>query len=113
MRATHSARVRFNHAFLFTVRANIFFQTSSRKGHGTTILTRTVSTWLGEGRALHQLSAVAVARGAWLLTRLGSEKHKFFQKNTNFYLQHLGMKNKLIYVYVLFSTLVIYLLMEA
>ena len=37
----------------------------------------------------------------------------FFQKNTNFYLQHLGMKNKLKYVYVLLSTLVIYLLMEA
>ena len=32
------------------------------------------------------------------------EKHKF-QKNTNFYLQHLKKKNKLSNIYVLFSTL--------
>ena len=33
------------------------------------------------------------------------EKHKFFEKSTNFYLQHLKKKNKLSNIYVLFSTL--------
>ena len=37
------------------------------------------------------------------------EKHKFFKKNTNFYLQHLNVKDESKNIYVLFPTLKKYL----